>query len=80
MNAAFLTIFTVFWSGLVLTFDGFIIHEVFKQAESADYQFMTGAVTHSEVRIHHSSREEQLMNQSSIIGMKSAVRHSQARG
>jgi protein-S-isoprenylcysteine O-methyltransferase Ste14 len=56
MNAAFLTIFTVFWSGLVLTFDGFIVHELFKQAESVHYQFVTGAVTHSEVRIHHSSK------------------------
>ncbi len=56
MNATFLTIFTVFWSSLVLTFDGFIIHNLFKQIESSHYQFVTGTVTHSEVRVHHGSK------------------------
>jgi Protein of unknown function (DUF3592) len=56
MSGTFLVIFTVFWSGFVMTFDVVIVHNLVKQAESAHYQFVTGAVIHSEVRIHHSSK------------------------
>jgi len=56
MSGAFLIIFTVFWSSLVLVFDGFMAHSLFKQVESSHYQFVTGTVIHSEVRIHHGSK------------------------
>lgn len=56
MQGAFLIIFTLFWSAFVLTFDGFMIHNLFKQAAAADYLSVTGKVTYSEVRIHHGSK------------------------
>jgi hypothetical protein len=56
MNGIFLAIFTLFWSILVLGFDGFMAHNLFEQFESRDYPSVTGTVTHSEVTIQHGSK------------------------
>jgi hypothetical protein len=40
----------------VLAFDGFMVHTIFKQAESVDYPQVTGTVTHCEIRTHHGSK------------------------
>lgn len=56
MSGAFLLIFTLFWSGMVLLFDGFMAHGVYKQFESRNYASVTGTITHSEVKSHHSSK------------------------
>src|SRR5665213_40504 len=52
MSGAFLFIFTLFWSGMVLLFDGFMAHGIYKQFESLHYQSVTGTITHSEVTSH----------------------------
>jgi hypothetical protein len=56
MKAIFPLIFTLFWSILVLVFDGLMVHNIFKQFESRHYPFVMGTVTHSEVTIHHGSK------------------------
>ena len=56
MSGVFLLILTLFWSGMVLLFDGFMAHGVYKQFESHNYASVTGTITHSEVKSHHSSK------------------------
>jgi hypothetical protein len=56
MSGAFLFIFTLFWSGMVLTFDGFMAHGIYKQYESQHYPSVTGTITHSEVQSHRTSK------------------------
>jgi hypothetical protein len=56
MKGIFLVIFTLFWSILVLGFDGFMVHNLFEQFESRDYPSVTGTVTYSEVTIQHGSK------------------------
>jgi Protein of unknown function (DUF3592) len=56
MANAFLILFTLFWSGLVLSFDWVTVHSTFQQIESSDFKSVTGKVTQSEVRTHHSSK------------------------
>ncbi len=56
MSGVFLTLFTLFWSGLVLGFDGFMGHGIYKQFEAAHYPSAMGAITRSEVKSHRSSK------------------------
>src|SRR5208282_3296468 len=56
MQSAFLIFFTLFWSGIVLTFDGFTLHNLFKQAAAANYLRVAGTVTRSEVKSHQGSK------------------------
>src|SRR5580658_10294375 len=56
MQSAFLIFFTLFWSGIVLTFDGLTLHNLFKQAAATRYLSVTGTVTHSEVKSHKGSK------------------------
>ena len=52
----FLFLFALIWSGLVLSFDGVMVHGVYKQLEFVHYPSVTGAITHSEVTSHHGSK------------------------
>jgi hypothetical protein len=54
---AFLFIFTLFWSGLVLMFDVGMAHSLYRQYESRNYPSVTGTITRSEVVSHHSSKD-----------------------
>ncbi|HEY2329635.1 MAG TPA: DUF3592 domain-containing protein [Verrucomicrobiae bacterium] len=56
MNGAFLFVFGLVWSGMVLMFDGIIAHGAYKQYESGHYPSVTGTITHSEIKTHHSSK------------------------
>jgi hypothetical protein len=56
MQSVFLVFFTLFWSAVVLFFDGTLAHGMFKQFESRHYAVATGTVTHSEVRSHRGSK------------------------
>ena len=56
MSGAFLFIFTLIWSGMVLMFDGFMAHGVYKQFESQKYPSVAGTITHSEVTSHSTSK------------------------
>jgi hypothetical protein len=56
MSGAFLVIFTLFWSGMVLLFDGSMGHGIYKQLESAHYPSVAGTITHSEVNSHRGSK------------------------
>lgn len=50
MTGGFLIFFTLFWSALVLSFDGAIAFKACKQFESGSFPSVTGTVTHSEVQ------------------------------
>ena len=52
----FLFFFTLIWSGMVLSFDGFMGHGIYKQIESSHYPSVTGAITRSEVTSHQGSK------------------------
>jgi hypothetical protein len=52
----FLCFFAVIWTGMVLMFDGFMGHGIYKQLESRAYPSVTGAITHSEVTSHRGSK------------------------
>ena len=56
MSGVFLTIFALIWSGMVLSFDGFMGHGFYKQLESAHYPSATATITHSEVKSHPTSK------------------------
>jgi hypothetical protein len=56
MQYAFLTIFALFWSAIVLMFDGLMGHNMFKQFESRHYAVTAGKVIHSEVKTHRGSK------------------------
>ena len=44
MSGVFLTIFALIWSGMVLSFDGFMGHGFYKQLESAHYPSATATI------------------------------------
>ena len=52
MAGAFLIIFTLIWSGMVLMFDGLTTHLAYQQFESRQYPSATGTITHSELKSH----------------------------
>ena len=52
MSGVFLIIFTLFWSGMVLMFDGIMTHGACQQFESRQYPSATGIITHSELKSH----------------------------
>ena len=56
MQYGFLALFGLFWSGMVLIFDGFITHGIYKQAMSQYYPSVDGQVIHSEVGSHRGSK------------------------
>ena len=56
MSGVFLTIFTLFWTGMVLVFDGFMGHGIYKQYESTHYASVTGIIQRSEVTSHRGSK------------------------
>ena len=56
MSAVFLTLFTLFWTSMVLGFDGFMGHGIYKQFEAGHYPSVMGTITRSEVKSHRSSK------------------------
>jgi Protein of unknown function (DUF3592) len=56
MSGVFLFIFTLFWSGMVLMFDGLMLHGIYKQFESQNFPSVDGTITHSEVTSHRGSK------------------------
>lgn len=56
MTGFFLTVFTLFWTGMVLTFNGFMGHGIYKQLESQHFLTAIGTITHSELTVSHSSK------------------------
>jgi hypothetical protein len=48
--------FALFWSAIVLLFDGLMAHGIYKQLESQHYPSVTGTITHSEVTSHTGSK------------------------
>jgi hypothetical protein len=56
MTGVILLLFTLFWSGIILTFDGLSARTIYRQYESGHYPSVTGTITHSEVKSHHTSK------------------------
>ena len=56
MSTVFLTLFTLIWSSMVLSFDGFMGHGIYKQLESSHYPSVIGTITHSELKSHRTSK------------------------
>lgn len=48
--------FTLFWSCIVLLFDGLMVHGIYKQLESRHFPAATGTIISSEVTTHHTSK------------------------
>jgi len=55
-SSLFLLIFALFWSAIVLTFNGVMGHGIYKQIESTHYPSVTGGITHSELTSHRTSK------------------------
>jgi hypothetical protein len=56
MTGVFLTIFALFWSGMVLAFDGFMGHGIYKQFQAQHFLTATGTIMHSELTSSRSSK------------------------
>src|ERR1700744_3021855 len=56
MSLAFRIFFTLICTGIVLLLDGLIIRGLYNQFESGSYPVITGRITGSEIRSHHSSK------------------------
>jgi Protein of unknown function (DUF3592) len=56
MAGTFLLIFTLVWSGIVLTFDGLILRSVYRQYAASHYPAAPGTITRSEVTHHRTSK------------------------
>jgi hypothetical protein len=56
MSGVFLIIFTLFWSGITLMFDGMMGYGAYRQFESGNYPGVTGKVISSEVKSHQGSK------------------------
>jgi uncharacterized protein DUF3592 len=52
----FLVFFTLFWSGIVLLFDGVLLTAFARQIRAEKFPSTTGTVTHSEVTLHRGSK------------------------
>jgi len=56
VNILFLSVFTLFWSGGTLSFDGFMGHGIYKQLVAQEFPSVTGTITHSEVTSQRGSK------------------------
>jgi len=56
MPSGFLMVFCLFWSGIVLVFDGSMVRPTWQQFESGFYSSVEGKVTANEVKSHRGSR------------------------
>lgn len=56
VSYVFMVLFTVFWSGIVLTFDGMFAVTTWKQYQSNHFQTVTGTITRSEVKTGRTSK------------------------
>jgi hypothetical protein len=54
-GAGFLLMFTLFWSGIVSVFDGFLIYGAVRQARADSYPSVVGEITRSEITTHRDS-------------------------
>jgi hypothetical protein len=56
MSGPFLIFITLFWSAIVLGFDGAMANKAYKQFESGSFPSVTGTVTHSEIETRTGSK------------------------
>ncbi|MHC4588421.1 MAG: DUF3592 domain-containing protein, partial [Planctomycetota bacterium] len=54
-GAGFMLVFTLFWSGIVSVFDGFLIYGGVRQARAESFPTVEGRITRSEITTHRDS-------------------------
>jgi hypothetical protein len=54
-GAGFMLVFTLFWTGIVSVFDGFLIYGAVRQARAESYPTVEGEITRSEITTHRDS-------------------------
>jgi hypothetical protein len=56
MSGVFLAFFALFWTGMVLLFDGVMAHGIYKQFDAQKYFTVTGTITRSEITSSRGSK------------------------